>query len=270
MLEFISSLLDGAADILEKYRGRMTGGDIGFKSRRDLITVADSESERYIVERIRERFPDDSIYAEEEERQTRDPSRWWFVDPLDGTINFAHNLPMYGISVALWERGDMRYGGIYAPALEEKYLAEAGQGAYKNGTRIHVSDTTELADALVATGFSYNRLELTNNNVEALAYYLMRCRCIRRAGAASLDLAWLAAGKLDAFWEAYLGPWDVAAGLVLIREAGGRVSDYQGGEDYLFGENFVASNGRLHDEFAGNLPPLDPGTATRFTPPEMR
>ncbi|MEC9047376.1 MAG: inositol monophosphatase family protein [Planctomycetota bacterium] len=231
---------------------------------RELVTAADRASERIVVGGLQRAFPDHDILAEEgvltDEPASRDGCEWlWIVDPLDGTTNFVHGLPYYAVAVALAYCGAPVVGVVHAPALKTTYFASAGEGAYQcvgggAPTRLHVSKTAACADALIATGFSYNRNEDgTDDNTERVAAVLPRCRDLRRLGSAELDLCLVAAGSFDAYWERYLQPYDVAAGAVLVREAGGAITDYAGGDNWLFGDSVVASNDRVHRELLGLL-----------------
>lgn len=228
------------------------------KGRRDLVTSVDTASEKLILGRIRERFPDDHIVAEEtspvkpgEGTGTRE--RAWIVDPLDGTNNFAHGYPFYCVAIAVEEEGALSTGVVYDPLRDELFVAERGGGATLNGERIHVSDSSLLADSIVATGFPYDRSAGSENNIDNLSRFILAVRGIRRAGSAELDLAYVACGRLDGFWELGLKIWDVSAGGLLVLEAGGSVSQTDGsGWDHACGD-IAASNGRIHDEMLAVL-----------------
>jgi myo-inositol-1(or 4)-monophosphatase len=172
----------------------------------------------------------------------------WLIDPLDGTNNFAHGFPHVGVSLALLAKGQPVVGVIHDPLRGETFAATAEGGATLDGQAIHVSGVERLADAFLATGFPYNRRTAPDNNVERLDHFLRRSLGVRRAGAAVLDLAYVACGRLDGFWEIGLKPWDVAAGVLLVQEAGGRATDFEGGPDCLSGQFIVTSNGRIHDQ----------------------
>lgn len=218
----------------------------------DLVTEADLASERLIVQAIRARFPQHTILSEEglgDLQQVVGESEWlWIVDPLDGTVSYAHGFPLWGVSLALAERGQVQVGVTYDPLRDDLFWAKRGGGAWRNGRRVRVSDTARLRDALVATGFAYKRATLADNNLAEFAAMMPRVQGVRRAGAAVIDLALLAAGALDAYWELHLQPWDWAAGWLLIEEAGGVVTDLDGGPWSLACDRMAASNGALHDE----------------------
>jgi myo-inositol-1(or 4)-monophosphatase len=223
---------------------------VEFKGAVDPVTEADTETEDLILDRLRATFPEHRILAEEsggEEWGAPGPPIW-LVDPIDGTNNFAHSFPHVGISLALVREREPLVGVIYDPLRDELFAAAVGEGTTMNGEPIHVTETPALADAFLATGFPYDRRTAADNNVERLDHFLRRSQGVRRAGAATLDLAYVACGRFDAFWEIRLNPWDVAAGVLLVREAGGRATDFDGGRDCLSGDAIVASNGRIHDE----------------------
>lgn len=249
-----------AAVELAHAAGRVLGGE-GLRSgrveskgeRRELVTAADREAERVVVGGLLARFPDHAVLAEEgvltAQGVPSSSSDWlWLVDPLDGTTNYVHGLPHYCTALGLTFRGEPVVGVVHAEALGHTYSAARGLGAFRNGRRLHVSRTAELADALLCTGFAYVRDQPgRDDNVANIARVLPRCRDLRRFGSAQLDLCCVAAAHYDAYWELYLAPYDVAAGAVIVREAGGTVTDLAGGDDWLYGGKIVASNGLLHE-----------------------
>lgn len=223
---------------------------VDFKGEVNPVTEADTEAEALILARLREAFPDHRILAEEgggdEWREPGPPI--WLVDPLDGTNNFAHGFPHIAVSLALVDGERPVVGVIYDPLRDETFAAYAGGGATMNGEPIRVSRVRRLADSFLATGFPYDRRTAPDNNVARLDHFLRRSQGVRRAGTASLDLAYVACGRFDGFWEIRLKPWDVAAGVLLVREAGGRATDFAGTPDCLSGGEIVASNGLIHEE----------------------
>lgn len=230
-------------------------GKVDFKGAVNPVTETDRASERLILERLRARFPSHRILGEEYGETPGDDASvgpacpMWFIDPLDGTNNFAHGLPHFAISLALRVEGAMVVGVVYDPLRDEMFAALRGAGATCNGRPIHVSTTQKLQDAFLATGFPYDRRVAASNNVRTLDDFLRRSQGVRRAGSAALDLAYVACGRFDGFWEPRLSPWDVAAGALLVEEAGGCVSDFGGGRTRLLsGEEVVASNGHIHRE----------------------
>jgi len=238
--------------ILEEIRGG-AASRVDFKGRRNLVTAADRASEDFVTARIRAAYPEDGVEAEEGQENSGTSGFTWSIDPLDGTTNFAHGHPFWAVSVGLYRDGAPVLGAVRAPRLDETFAGEVGGEATRNGDLVHVSETTDLIRSLLATGFAYNRNEVEANNVDNFGRLLMECQGMRRAGAASVDLCFVAAGILDGFWELYLEPWDVCAGSAIVMAAGGRVTDAAGGGDYLHGDTIVASNGALHEAIRGRL-----------------
>jgi myo-inositol-1(or 4)-monophosphatase len=222
---------------------------IGFelKGEFDLVTEADRASEKLIVERLRSRFPSHSIVAEEGGGHESGSDYRWYVDPLDGTTNFAHGFPVFNVTMGLERAGELIAGVIYDPTRNEMFSAERGGGAYLNGHRIRVSKAEKLETSLVATGFPSRR---RHQNVNVHFYYqlAMLSHGVRRAGAAATDLAYVACGRLEGFWEFGLKPWDQAAGILMVEEAGGRCSDMNGGPASVNAPHLLADNGLIHDE----------------------
>jgi myo-inositol-1(or 4)-monophosphatase len=223
--------------------------NVGFelKAEHDLVTVADRASEKLVVEKLHAAFPTHSIVAEEGGGHEGTSDLRWYVDPLDGTTNFAHGFPVYNVTLGLEQAGELIAGVIADPTRDEVFTAERGGGAFLNGEKIHVSKVNRLEDALVATGFPSRRRH-QNVNVHYFYQLSMLSHGVRRAGAAAIDLAYVACGRLDMFWEFNLHPWDMAAGILLIHEAGGRYSDMRGEPHQLRGPNLLADNGLVHEE----------------------
>ena len=222
----------------------------------NLVTEVDRRSEVAIVEILNAAFPDHRILAEEGGIGSSGPSPYrWLVDPLDGTTNFAHCFPMFCVSIGLEENGRMVLGVVYDPLRRELFEAELGKGAFLNGKRIHVSRTASLDRALVVTGFAYDR-ETRQRNVGYFSRFVLASQGIRRTGTAAIDLCYVASGRFDGLWELNLNPWDVAAGSLVVTEAGGRVSDFAGNAFSLDGKETLASNGLVHqgmvEVLAGN------------------
>lgn len=230
------------------------GVETEYKGDVDLVTVADRTVEKLIRTRLGEVFPDHGIYGEEGTRERLEQAFRWYVDPLDGTTNFAHGMPHFCVSMGLerrsaaaGEEGELVAGVIYNPMLDELFTAERGKGARLNGRPIHVSPVPHLAESLVATGFP-SRKRHDTPNIHFYHEFTLRSHGVRRAGSAALDLAYVACGRYEAFWEFNLNPWDTAAGTLLVQEAGGRMSDFAGGPFRLDSREVLASNGRIHDE----------------------
>lgn len=213
----------------------------------DLVTEADRASEALIVQRLRERFPHHSVVAEEGSGGRRSSEFCWYVDPVDGTTNFAHGFPVYNVSLALARHGEVIAGAVYDPTRDEMFAAERGGGAFLNHRRLAVSQAARIEDCLVATGFPSRKRHL-NVNVHFYYQLAMLSHGVRRAGAAAIDLAYVAAGRLDVFWEFGLNPWDMAAGALLVAEAGGQLSTMSGEPLTLDCPHLLVTNGRVHAE----------------------
>lgn len=226
---------------------------IDLKGAKNLVTELDLASEALIVERILEQFPDHSILAEEADYPAGNGQHTWIIDPLDGTTNYAHGYPWFCSSIALTVGGELIVGVIHNPMSDELFTATAGVGAFRNGRKIAVSSRQPLAGSLLATGFPYDCATDPENNFNQFIRFQKAARGIRRAGAAALDLAYLAAGRLDGFWEVKLKPWDVAAGTLLVREAGGSVTSFDGSDYDVTNHRILASNGLIHDEMIAIL-----------------
>jgi myo-inositol-1(or 4)-monophosphatase len=220
---------------------------IDYKGEIDIVTEADRMSEDLILSRIRDRFPHHTILSEESPPTEGDPAFRWIIDPLDGTTNYAHGFPVFCVSIALERDGDICLGVIYNPMLDEMFLAERGKGAFLNGRRIQVSVTATLSRGLLATGFPYDIRQSTDNNMNYFIGMALSAQAIRRAGSAALDMAYVAAGRFDGFWELKLKPWDTAAGWILILEAGGAITDIFGHPFHLESPHILASNGKLQE-----------------------
>jgi len=264
MSDYLSAAVEIAREagalLAELFAGPL---EIRYKRRSDLVTEADRRSEALILERLRRLFPEHGIVAEESGSHPAASDYCWYVDPLDGTTNYAHGFPVYCVSMGLACREEVIAGVVFDPTHNDLYAAERGAGAFRNGGPIHVSRIDELSRSLVATGFPPFG---TNHglNLEFYSRFTRLSHGVRRAGSAALDLAWVAAGRFDGFWEMKLNPWDKAAGALLVAEAGGRVSDMHGGPFSLHGDEVLASNGLIHAQmlevFAGVLaehPPLE-------------
>ncbi|MBI3550738.1 MAG: inositol monophosphatase [Elusimicrobia bacterium] len=223
---------------------------IEYKGRANLVTQIDKACEAKILSLILKRFPDHDYLAEERAPRRRGAEHLWIIDPLDGTTNFAHGYPASCVSIGLARGGEPVLGGIFDPFREELFLAEAGRGATLNGKRIRVTSTPSLDRSLVLTGFAYDRLQRSRFYVEYYRRFMISSHDVRRSGSAALDLAWVAAGRADGYWEFNLQPWDVAAGMLLIREAGGTVSDFSGrdwgGDPSSWGRQTLAANSKVH------------------------
>ena len=245
----IQTARDAGRLVAERY-GRSL--QVTNKSELDLVTESDLASERLIIDRIKTHYPRHAILAEEsgasEPIDRERHSDWrWIIDPLDGTTNYAHGYPCFCVSIGLANKGRLELGVVYDPMRDEMFTAERGQGASLNDRRIHVSPTPNLASALLCTGFPYDVRE-RSEFARHFANFIMNAQAVRRDGSAALDLAYVACGRFDGFWEEGLHPWDVAAGALMIEEAGGRVSHYDGSEFDIYDPPILASNGLVHEQ----------------------
>ena len=236
-----------AGRVLSDYAN--SGFHIERKNPINLVTDADHAAEQCIIDSIRRDFPDHGTLAEERgvDAARSSPYRW-IIDPLDGTTNFAHRFPVYAVSIAVERADQLLLGVVYDPTRDELFTAVAGQGAFLNGRSLAVSDTAALDAALLVTGFAYDIRETRNNNLDHFARFALKAQGVRRTGSAALDLCYVAAGRFDGFWEVKLSPWDMGAGVVILKEAGGRVTDLRGDRHSIYQPELVASNGRIHTE----------------------
>ncbi|MBM2810866.1 MAG: Inositol-phosphate phosphatase [Chloroflexi bacterium] len=225
---------------------------IRHKGEIDLVTEADEAAERLIVDEIQRHFPTDSVLAEEGTTGGDDGERLWIIDPLDGTTNFAHNYPVFSVSIALEVGGVMQIGVVYQPLLNEMFTAVRDRGAFLNGLPIHVSHINRLSDSLLCSGFPYER-EVIAEAIKLWGPVLQVAEAVRRDGSAAIDLCYVAMGRFDGFWERGLKPWDIAAGSLVVREAGGRLSDYSSQPFDVRGCEIAASNGLIHDDLVAAL-----------------
>lgn len=221
---------------------------IHYKGDINIVTEADKMSENLIIQEIRRVFPEHGILSEESDAIAGDGKMRWIIDPLDGTTNYAHGYPVFCVSIALEKDGQVILGVIYDPTRDDLFFAERGQGAFLNSEKLSVSTLSNLSQALLATGFPYDIRESKNNNLDYFNKMAIRVQAIRRAGAAALDLAYLAAGRFDGFWELKLKPWDTAAGCLMVEEAGGVISDISGNPWNLESPDILASNGLIHEQ----------------------
>ncbi|MDO8785200.1 MAG: inositol monophosphatase family protein [Syntrophales bacterium] len=244
--EFTVAVAREAGTVLKKMLNKKH--TIAYKGEINIVTEADRISEDLIIGRIYEKFPHHDILAEESRGTDRGSNFRWIIDPLDGTTNYAHGYPVFCVSIALEKEGEICLGVIYNPMLKEMFVAEKGKGAFLNGRKLSVSGATELSKGLLATGFPYDIRESENNNIAYFNAMAVSAQAIRRAGSAALDLAYVAAGRFDGFWELKLMPWDMAAGVLLVGEAGGLATDLWGGDFCLSSPYILASNGKIHRE----------------------
>ncbi len=244
LLPVMQSIAQEAGSLLMSYFHQQV--KIEYKGDADLVTIADRKSEALILERIRHQFPAHDVMGEEGTRIDSGSDYKWYVDPLDGTTNFAHGFPVFCVSLGVEYRGRRAAGVIYDPTRDEMFAAELDQGARLNGRPIHVSTTSRLADCLVGTGFPSHKRH-KNPNIYFYHQLTLRTHGVRRAGSAALDLCNVACGRFDGFWEFNLNPWDTVAGVLIAEEAGARVTNFSGGPFQLDSRETLASNGLVHD-----------------------
>ncbi len=230
-----------------------TGVAVYHKGEVNLVTEADLVAEELIVSRIKSAFPGHGILAEEGHAARRPGYCVWIIDPLDGTTNYAHGFPVFAVSVALEIDGQPACGAIYNPMLDEMYTARHGDGAFCNGKPVRVSTTDSLDKSLLSTGFPYDVRTSPHNNLDNFREFALKAQGVRRGGSAALDFCSVACGSFDGFWELGLHPWDCAAGYLIVRESGGRVTDFTGEEGSIYEPRMVASNGRIHAEMLAVL-----------------
>jgi len=252
LIDFIKRQVAIAGEICLNHQDKLSSGDISYKSPRDLVTVVDKKVEDYLVNEIRKEFPDHDFIREEGEDILTGSRYCWIIDPVDGTNSYAHRQPYYSISVALREGEKIVAGAVYAPALGQLFSAAIGKGAFLNDSPIAVSDCDVLSASVLATGFSCLRSGHEHNNLGYFNRLMPAIRDIRRCGSAALDMAYVAAGKYEGFWELNLNLYDISAGVVLVKEAGGTICDFHGGQDYPK-KGIVATNGRITQELLSFL-----------------
>ncbi|MBC8042246.1 MAG: inositol monophosphatase [Rhizobacter sp.] len=228
--------------------GKLAESHISLKDRNDFVTTVDKTAETLAIKAIRRRFPHDEILAEEGGLETGTSGRRWIIDPLDGTLNFIHSFPMFCVSVAMTdETGEIAVGAIYQPLSKELFTAEKGRGAFMNNHRIRVTKNFRSESLLLATGFPYKDYGHLDTYLAVFKDILQHTAGLRRPGSAAIDLAYTACGRFDGFWEYNLNSWDIAAGALIVKEAGGIVTDFKGDENYLKSGHIIATNGKVHN-----------------------
>jgi len=231
-----------AGKFMADERKNFDDSKIETKGLHDLVSYVDKESEKQIIDQLQKLLPESGFIAEEGTSSKHGERFNWVIDPLDGTTNYIQGIPFYAVSIGLLDGDELVSGVVYEVGRDECFYAWKDGGAYLNGEPIRVSERGDIHDALLATGFPYNDFSNLDAYLEFLKWTMTKARGVRRLGSAATDLAYVACGRFDAFWEYDLKPWDVAAGALIVKEAGGTVTDYKGGNDYLFGREIVASN----------------------------
>jgi len=247
MLQVAIEAAKEAGKILKQSVGKVRSIEYKEGYDRNLVTEVDKKSEETIVQIIKKHYPSHEILAEERGSQGKSKTKW-VIDPLDGTTNFTHGLPCFCVSIGVEVEGEIVCGVIYDPNFNELFTAEKGKGAFLNGKRIHVSQQPTLSKSMLVTGFPYNIVENPNHAVERFVNFLMKAQAVRRMGSAAIDLAYVACGRFDGFWEVALNPWDMAAGVLLVDEAGGKVNNFTGGTFSIYEKEILASNGIIQQE----------------------
>ncbi len=250
-IEIATEAARRGASILLRYWQTLGKADADLKARNDWVSAADRESEKAIVDCIHELSPGDSFLAEETGATAGKSDRTWIIDPLDGTSNYLQHFPMWSVSIALQQRGEMTAGLIYEPLRDLFFTAQRGAGAFRDGVRMHVSDQPAVEGSFLATGFPFRAQEYVSVYCHIFEDVIRIAKGVRRAGSAALDLAYTAAGVFDGFFEIHLAAWDVAAGSLLVREAGGTVSDFSGGERWLERGNIIGASPGVHRDLLG-------------------
>lgn len=246
LAESLGNICKETGEFILEQRYKVEVADIELKSLNSLVSYVDKEAEHQLVAELHKLIPDAGFITEEDTPDQKADRYNWIIDPLDGTTNFLHGIPVFAISVALMENDEVVLGTIYELGQKEMFTAWKGGGAYLNGKKIGVSSNPEMAQSLMATGFPYHDFERMAPFFNVLDDLFKKTRGVRRLGSAATDLAYVACGRFDGFFEYGLSPWDVAAGVILVKEAGGQLSDYSGGDSYIFGGEIIAASGEMY------------------------
>ena len=253
LLEQTQEVAKEVGAFIRKERQHFDVKKVEHKGFNDLVSYVDKEAERQIVDRLSVMLPEAGFITEEGTNTTKGEIYNWVIDPLDGTTNFIHNIPVFSVSIALMEDQELILGVVYEVNRHECFYAMKGGGAYCNDTRIKVSEAPNLSASLIATGFAYYNFELIDKYLASMKSLMQKTHGLRRFGSAAVDLCYVASGRTEGFFEYNLNSYDVAAGALIVKEAGGKVTDFKGGDDFVFGRNIVASNGAIHADFMGVL-----------------
>ena len=245
----VMDLASVVGDFIIDERSRFTGSSVAVKGKQNFVTSVDTRSEKMLVEGLRELIPGAGFIAEEGTAEQNGEAFQWIIDPLDGTTNYIHGLPPYAISIALMQQGEIIMGVIYELGFKEFFYAWKGGKAFMNGNEIHVSSVNRVADSLIATGFPYTYFDRLEPFMYSVRHFMQNSHGLRRLGSAATDLAYVACGRFEAFYEYGLNPWDVAAGAFIIQQAGGKSCDFYGMDDWLFGGTIISANSEVYDEF---------------------
>lgn len=247
MLECAKQAAVAAGRLIKDHAGKVKNVQIKSGQETNLVTELDREAESLIIKTLLTQYPDHDVLAEESGSRSNASEYRWVIDPIDGTTNFASGLPIFCVSIGLEYRGNIVLGVIYDPSRDELFTAERGKGAFLNGLSIRVSSTASLIESVLVTGFAYN-VSSTRENIDHFENFLLEARAVRRLGSAALDLCYVAAGRLDGYWELSLNPWDMAAGVLLVEEAGGKYTDLEGRPTTIHNKKILVSNGKIHEQ----------------------
>jgi myo-inositol-1(or 4)-monophosphatase len=246
--EQVLTVAEKAKNYIEAEEAKLESKDVNFKAKNDLVTYVDVETEKLLINELGKIVPEASFLAEETHQKYKEEEFSWIIDPVDGTVNFIHQIPVYSVSIALMENGKLKVGVVLEINRNEYFYAYEGGGAYLNQKPISVSSTTALKDAMLATGFPFNEPAWVDQYIHILRETILNSRGVRRMGSAAVDLCYTAAGRFDGYYEFNLKPWDVAAGSLIVNEAGGQVMDFEGKTDFLFGRQILAGNPNVSNE----------------------
>lgn len=249
----VQELARSAGAFIQDNINKVSSDEIEIKAFHNYVTYVDKESEKMLVKGLQKILPESGFIAEEKTTTKRGDTYNWIVDPLDGTTNYIHRLPPYSVSIALMEKDEIILGVVYEISMDESFCAWKGSKAYMNGSEIKVSDVSTIKDSFIGTGFPYYDYERINEYVKSLVYFMQHSVGIRRFGSAAADLAYVACGRFDAFYEYSLSSWDVAAGSLIVKQAGGRVCDFKGKDNYIFGKEILAGNAMIFEELLSIL-----------------
>ena len=247
--EEVQKIAKEVGAFIEDEINKLSDQDVETKSKASLVTYVDKTAEQNIVHALKKLIPDAGFITEEGTASHSGEKYKWVIDPLDGTTNYIHRVPMYSVSIALMEGNEIVVGIVYDIHGDEMFYSWKGGAAYLNGTEIKTATNSEHENALIATGFPYYDFEVIDAYLKVLKFFMMSTRGLRRMGSAAIDLAYVAAGRFDGFYEHALNPWDVAAGVFLVQQAGGKVTDFSGGDNYMFGRQLVAAGNSYFPNF---------------------
>ena len=249
----VVNLTRGVGMFISQEARKFSEKDVEVKGKHDFVSYVDKTAEKMLVQELRKLLPEAGFIAEEDQELEKGERFSWIVDPLDGTTNFIHSIPLYSISIALMDHDEVILGVVYEINLEEAFYTWKGGNAYLNGKVIGVTDTNSIDGSLIATGFPYSDYSILNSYIELFKDLVKSSRGVRRLGSAAVDLAYVAAGRFEVFYEYGLNAWDVAAGALIVKQAGGLVTDFNNGNDFIFGGHIVATNRAVHNEFLSKL-----------------